>query len=82
MNLNTTVAPLILRGVGIYGVESVFMKTETRVEAYDRLQTDLEKGKLDLIAGENVVGLDEVVGVSKKLLAGGVTGRYVVDVDK
>ena len=83
MNFNTTVAPLILRGVTIHGVESVFMKTSTRIEAYDRLQSDLTKDKLDLIAGgENVVGLDEVVGISKKLLAGEITGRYVVDVDK
>jgi len=83
MNLNTTVAPLILRGVTIHGVESVFMKTSTRIEAYDRLQTDLTKDKLDLIAGgENVIGLEEVVGISKKVLAGEVTGRYVVDVDK
>jgi len=83
MNLNTTVAPFILRGVTLHGVESVFLDTAARNEAYLRLDADLDREKLALMAGgENVVGLGEVVGVAKKVLAGEITGRYVVDVDK
>jgi len=83
MNLNTTVAPFILRGVTLHGVESVFQKQANRVEAYKRMDTDLDRDKLELIAGgENMIGLEDVVGVSKKMLAGGIKGRYVVDVNK
>jgi len=83
MNLNTTVAPFILRGVTLHGVESVFLDTAKRVEAYERMDKDLDRGKLlTMCGGENVVGLEGVVGVAKKMLAGEVTGRYVVDVGK
>jgi len=83
MNLNTTVAPFILRGVTLHGVESVYLDTAVRVEAYQRMDKDLDREKLAMIAGgENVVGLEGVVDVAKKMLAGGVTGRYIVDPTK
>jgi acrylyl-CoA reductase (NADPH) len=83
MNLPLTMAPFILRGVTLHGVESVFRDQATRVKAYERMATDLDRAKLGLIAGgDNIVGLEQVVGIGKKILAGQVTGRYVVDVNQ
>ena len=79
MDLTTTVAPFILRGVTLRGVHSVYVPRPRRLEAWRRLDEDLDR---DLLASmTRVVGLAEVPGVSEEILAGRIRGRVVVDVN-
>ena len=78
MDLSTSVAPLILRGVTLVGIDSVHESPERRDEAWSRLASDLDAGRLDSIITE--IELDGVVGAAGDLLAGKVRGRLVVDV--
>lgn len=78
MDLPTTVAPFILRGVTLVGVESVETPLERRIEAWGRLATDLDRDHLESIATE--VGLTELPEVAARILEGRVRGRVVVDV--
>jgi len=82
MALNTTVAPFILRGVTLAGVDSVFMPLERRLAAYDKFSPILASGKLELLAGDSkTVGLGGVLDLAEKMLQGNLSGRYVVDVN-
>merc|ERR1712037_114281 len=79
MPLPTTVAPFILRGVTLAGVESVFMPVGVRKAAYAPLLT---ADKLALVSGEErTVGLGELPELGSKMLAGSLVGRYVVDLN-
>ncbi|MBT6092050.1 MAG: oxidoreductase [Acidimicrobiaceae bacterium] len=79
MDLETTVAPFILRGVTLRGVHSVHVALPRRLEAWRRLDEDLER---DLLASmTRVVPLAEVPAVSEEILAGRIRGRVVVDVN-
>jgi acrylyl-CoA reductase (NADPH) len=79
MDLPSSVAPFILRGVTLAGVNSVMVPHDKRVVAWDRLAADLDPEKLDSMT--TVVGLDDVVRVAHDILAGNVRGRVVVDVN-
>ncbi|MBQ91279.1 MAG: alcohol dehydrogenase [Acidimicrobiaceae bacterium] len=79
MDLPTTVAPFILRGVTLRGVHSVTVPRPRRLVAWERLAADLDQGLLASMT--HIVGLDEVIGVSEEILAGRVRGRVVVDVN-
>lgn len=80
MPLNTTVAPFILRGVTLVGIESVFLKTEKRLAAYERFSPLLTSDKLALVSGEGqTVGLAALPDLGMQMLKGGVRGRYIVD---
>lgn len=79
MDLPTTVAPFILRGVTLRGVHSVTVPRPRRLVAWERLAADLEQGLLASMT--HIVGLDDVIGVSEEILAGRVRGRVVVDVN-
>lgn len=79
MDLPATVAPFILRGVSLIGVDSVMCPRETRLTAWQRLATDLDSALLGVISHE--IGLAEVMPAASKLLKGEVTGRIVVDVN-
>ena len=69
MPLNTTVAPFILRGVTLAGVDSVFMPVEPRLAAYTKFGPILGSGKLELLAGEDkTVGLAGVLELANKML--------------
>jgi len=82
MALSTTVAPFILRGVTLAGVDSVFMPLERRLAAYNKFAPILAGGKLELVAGENkTVGLAGVLDIANMMLQGNLSGRYVVDVN-
>jgi len=82
MALNTTVAPFILRGVSLLGVDSVFMPVERRKAAYNEFGDILAGKEMELVAGEaNTVRLGCVPEISKKMLKGSLKGRYVVDVN-
>src|ERR1700736_3869520 len=78
MDLPTSVAPFILRGVCLLGIDSVMCPIELRKVAWSRLARDLDSGKLTDITHE--IGLDEVVAYGAKILAGQVRGRIVVKI--
>jgi len=78
MDFPSTVAPFILRGVALYGIDSVLAPMDRRVEAWRRLATDLSPALLDSMIRE--IPLAEAIAASDDLLAGGIRGRLVVDV--
>jgi acrylyl-CoA reductase (NADPH) len=77
MDLPTSVAPFILRGVKLIGINSVTCSTARRVEAWRRIAKDLDLSKLNLLTTR--VKLDDVPRVGSEILAGKVRGRVVVD---
>ncbi|MCP5409217.1 MAG: oxidoreductase [Chromatiaceae bacterium] len=79
MDFPATVAPFILRGVTLAGIDSVMCPRPERLVAWQRLGTDLDISKLDMISGE--IGLAEVIPMAGKLMDGQVRGRVVVDVN-
>jgi len=79
MDLPATVAPFILRGVTLAGVDSVMCPRADRLMAWQRLATDLDVAKLALITQH--IGLAEAIPMARRLLDGQVRGRVVVDVN-
>ncbi|MDR9467451.1 MDR family oxidoreductase [Marinospirillum sp.] len=79
MDFPSTVAPFILRGVTLVGIDSVMCPREERLEAWQRLAKDLDITKLEAISQE--VALSEAIPMAEKLLKGEVRGRLVVDVN-
>jgi acrylyl-CoA reductase (NADPH) len=80
MDFPATVAPFILRGVTLYGVDSVMAPKALRLEAWSRLARDLDPGKLEAITRE--IGLGAAIAGAGDVLAGKVRGRLVVDVNR
>lgn len=80
MDLPTSVAPFILRGVTLAGVNSVYEPVARRALAWQRLATDLDPDLLDSMVRE--IGLADVVDAAPAFLAGDVAGRIVVDVTR
>lgn len=80
MDFPATVAPFILRGVTLAGIDSVMCPRLERLEAWRRLSLDLDVSKLAAISTE--VGLTELMSLAPKMLNGEVRGRVVVDVDR
>lgn len=80
MDFPATVAPFILRGVTLAGVDSVMCPREDRLVAWQRLGVDLDVSKLSLITNE--IGLAEAIPMAAKLMDGQVRGRVVVDVNR
>jgi acrylyl-CoA reductase (NADPH) len=78
MDLPSSVAPFILRGVSLLGIDSVMCPIKTRKVAWARLAGDLDRAKLAEITHE--IGLDEVIAAGAKILAGEVRGRIVVKI--
>lgn len=78
MDLPTSVGPFILRGVCLYGIESVMCPIERRREAWKRLETDLNRQKLAAMTRE--IGLSDVLDVAPQILEGKVRGRIVVKI--
>jgi len=74
-----TVMPFILRGVTLYGIDSVMAPSEPRQAAWQRLARDLDASVLQAVA--NDISLSEVPNIAADVLAGKVTGRLVVDVN-
>merc|ERR1712034_268292 len=68
MSLNTTVAPFILRGVTLAGVESGLIPLQRRITAYNRFAPLLTSEKLSLVSEEEkTVGLGQVPGICNKM---------------
>lgn len=75
-DLNTTVFPFILRSVNLLGIDSVLCPKAKRIEAWQRLATDLPKPMLE--AAMQTVNLEDALELAPQILAGKVRGRVVV----
>ncbi|MFT6331414.1 MAG: acrylyl-CoA reductase (NADPH) [Bermanella sp.] len=80
MDFPASVAPFILRGITLKGIDSVMRPIADRVEAWERLATILTQDDFTDIS--TVIGLDQVIQTAGQLLEGKVRGRVVVDVAK
>lgn len=79
MDFPATMAPFILRGVTLCGVESVMAPMPLRLEAWARLARDLDPRKLEMMT--TGIGLGDAIAAAERILAGQVRGRIVVDVN-
>lgn len=79
MDFPATVAPFILRGVTLVGIDSVMAPRPERIEAWARLAGDLDPAKLDAMTAE--IGLEQSMSAAQDIVAGKVRGRIVVDVN-
>ena len=78
MDLPSSVAPFILRGVSLIGIDSVMCPLPRRQEAWDRLASDLDAGKLAALTTETDLG--GAIEAGRRIVQGGVRGRIVVKV--
>jgi acrylyl-CoA reductase (NADPH) len=78
MDLPTTVAPFILRGVSLLGIDSVMCPLPLKEEAWRRLAADLDRAKITAMANE--IGLDDVIAAGRRIVEGKVRGRIVVKI--
>jgi acrylyl-CoA reductase (NADPH) len=78
MDLPSSVAPFILRGVSLLGIDSVMCPLPLRQEAWRRLEADLDRAKIAAMANE--IGLDEVIAAGRRIVEGKVRGRIVVKI--
>jgi putative quinone oxidoreductase, YhdH/YhfP family len=76
MDLPSSVAPFILRGVSLLGIDSVMAPRALREEAWARIARDLDMGKLEALTTE--IGFDGIVQAAHDILDGKVRGRVVV----
>jgi len=79
MDFPSSVAPFILRGVTLAGIDSVMAPRALRVEAWNRLARDLDPTRLDAITRE--IALAEAIPAAAEILAGKIRGRLVVNVN-
>lgn len=75
-----SILPFILRGVAVYGIDSVMLPKAPREEAWRRLGTDLPLDKLDSTVSD--AGLGDLMALAPKILKGEIRGRVVVDLNK
>ena len=78
LDLPATVAPFILRGIALFGIDSVMATKEKRVAAWQRLATDIDRTKLRELT--QTIGFGEVIRVAEDIVAGKVRGRVVVEI--
>lgn len=79
MDFPATVAPFILRGVSLLGINSVTQPFERRVEAWDRLSNQLNLGALSLMTKD--IPLGGAIAAAANLMDGTIRGRLIVDVN-
>lgn len=79
MDFAPTVAPFILRGVSLIGVDSVYAPAEARKSAWQKLAREVRPETLDRFVRE--IALGETIGAADALLKGTIRGRVVVDVN-
>ena len=77
MDLPATVAPFILRGVSLLGIDSVMCPAPLRATAWERLERDLPLAQLDALT--RVEPLGRVPELAAEILAGRIRGRVVID---
>jgi acrylyl-CoA reductase (NADPH) len=78
MDLPSSVAPFILRGVSLLGIDSVMAPKALRLEAWGRLARDLDHGKLQIMT--RTIRFAEVIEAGREILAGRIRGRVVVEI--
>ncbi|HEY4942507.1 MAG TPA: MDR family oxidoreductase [Rhizomicrobium sp.] len=78
LELPTSVAPFILRGISLLGIDSVQMPKPRRIQAWNRLAKDLDVGKL--AAMTKTIPLSGVRQAAEDILAGKIRGRLVVEI--
>jgi acrylyl-CoA reductase (NADPH) len=78
MDLPSSVAPFILRGVALLGVDSVMAAKARRLEAWSRLDRDLDRAKVAALT--TTIPFDQVIETGQKILDGTVRGRVVVEI--
>ncbi|HEX4765137.1 MAG TPA: MDR family oxidoreductase [Lichenihabitans sp.] len=78
MDLPTSVAPFILRGVALLGINSVFVPRDKRIAAWARLSRDLDRDKLKALT--RTIGFDEIIRTAQAIVEGKVRGRVVVEI--
>jgi acrylyl-CoA reductase (NADPH) len=79
-DLPATVMPFILRGVTLAGINSVFCPTPLRLDAWNRLASDLDPELLDSLT--TTIGLADAIGAAERIMAGTIRGRTVVAVTR
>jgi len=77
MDLPASVAPFILRGVSLLGIDSVMAPKALRLEAWKRIGTDLDHAKLSAISTR--IGFDGIIDAAKAIIDGRIRGRVVID---
>ena len=77
MDLPASVAPFILRGVSLLGIDSVMAPREIRLEAWRRIGQDLDHGKLTALS--TLMPFDAIVNAAHDIVAGKVRGRLVIE---
>ena len=80
MDLPATVAPFILRGVTLSGVDSVMASYDKRVAAWQLIAENMDEQLYTHIA--KTITLDQCSEIANKMIAGEIKGRFVVDVNK
>ena len=78
LDLPTTVAPFILRGVSLFGIDSVMCPKPRRRTAWERLARDLDRGKLTELTTE--IRLAEVPDAARRIMQGQVRGRTLIKI--
>ncbi len=78
MELPTSVAPFILRGVTLYGIDSVMVPLARRIQVWNRLVNDLDLELLEGLSQE--IGFDELPDAAEAILAGKIRGRTIVKI--
>ncbi|TPM97985.1 MDR family oxidoreductase [Mesorhizobium sp. B2-1-3A] len=77
MDLPSSVAPFILRGVSLLGIDSVMAPKAVRLEAWRRIGSDLDLQKLASLS--TTIGFDGIVDTARDIVDGKIRGRVVVD---
>jgi len=75
-----SILPFILRGISVYGIDSVMLPMAPRQQAWKRLGSDLPLDRLDSTVSD--AGLGDLMGLAPKILKGEIRGRVVVDVNR
>lgn len=79
MDLPTSVAPFILRGISLVGIDSVRAPKHVRIDAWNRLAHDLDRKKLNAMT--TIIGFDEIPQAAGNIVEGNVRGRLVVEIN-
>ncbi len=80
INFNSTVFPLILRGVTVIGIDSVYRSQEEREDAWNKLSENLNFNHLDNM--KKIISFDGIIETAKLIMEKKVTGRVIVDINK
>jgi acrylyl-CoA reductase (NADPH) len=77
MDLPASVAPFILRGVSLLGIDSVMAPKNLRLEAWRRIATELDHAKLAALS--TTIGFDGIIDAAHRIMDGTIRGRIVVE---